>query len=642
MDLFKYVPIDLEQPGIRLLRLFKGRERNIECELFQTWLYGESTIPYEALSYTWGDKKTFDYINVNGRSHGITRNLYHALYHMRLHNRDRILWVDAICIDQENERERGHQVQQMGAIYNQAERVIIWLGLPTHETNLVMDSLRRLQEESTAYSCRDWKPSDKRWIDLWSSIQSIFSSQHSSLVVQQRRGIESLLARPWFQRVWILQEVANARQATVCCGTRSVRASFFALAPSLIGATPDPHCQSVLDIMPGPLRKESWWSQKRDLYTLLLKFRGSKASDERDMIYALLGISSDARITSVLPADYTKTAKQVVDDAIAFLFGPSEPFRGTVADLLHELEFLNDRSLRKIVRSYNAGDVSAFLQVRGAEINVTEEMISATAENMDSSEEVMMLLLEKRAEYFMITDRLVALLVASFSTACLKLLLKQRGDHIKITEKVVFELSGMRGETDENMMFLLEQEPGKWEITEGLVAALARSLNATCMETFLKQREDEVNITESTFVAAASNTKSGEEMTKLLLKQRRDKVSITETLFAAAAYNSSCGKDVMALLLEQQEDDVDITEKMVEVATKTFWYSGKEVMALVLKQRRAEFEITEEMITVITEKVLEGPKMMAFLLAHSKLESREAVSMLYQTMRSDHGKPLLS
>jgi len=59
--------------------------------------------------------------------------------------------------------------------------------------------------------------------------------------------------------------------------------------------------------MLGPLRKDSWWSQKRDLYTLLLKFRGSKVSDERDIIYALLGISSDALDTDILRADYTKT-----------------------------------------------------------------------------------------------------------------------------------------------------------------------------------------------------------------------------------------------------------------------------------------------------------------------------------------------
>ena len=52
MDVFKYEPIDLEGPSFRLLRLFKGREFSIKCELFQAWLYGDSAISYEALSYT--------------------------------------------------------------------------------------------------------------------------------------------------------------------------------------------------------------------------------------------------------------------------------------------------------------------------------------------------------------------------------------------------------------------------------------------------------------------------------------------------------------------------------------------------------------------------------------------------------------
>ena len=53
MDVFKYEPIDLEGPAFRLLRLVKGREFDIECELFQAWLYeGSAIVPYKALLYT--------------------------------------------------------------------------------------------------------------------------------------------------------------------------------------------------------------------------------------------------------------------------------------------------------------------------------------------------------------------------------------------------------------------------------------------------------------------------------------------------------------------------------------------------------------------------------------------------------------
>jgi hypothetical protein len=124
--------------------------------------------------------------------------------------------------------------------------------------------------------------------------------------IEPREGLDLLLRRPWFRRVWILQEIANAKKASVWCGTKSVRARTFALAPSLIGIKPERHCQAVLDIMPGRLQEESWWSESRDLYNLLLKFRESRASDPRDKVYALLGISSDARNTDSLRPDYTK------------------------------------------------------------------------------------------------------------------------------------------------------------------------------------------------------------------------------------------------------------------------------------------------------------------------------------------------
>src|ERR1700722_19778739 len=71
-------------------------------------------------------------------------------------------------------------------------------------------------------------------------------------------GLESLLRRNWFKRVWVIQETANARVAEIVCGGKSVSASIFALMPSLLEITPDPHCQPILDIMPGTLRNSSW------------------------------------------------------------------------------------------------------------------------------------------------------------------------------------------------------------------------------------------------------------------------------------------------------------------------------------------------------------------------------------------------
>jgi len=392
MASFEYDDLDLEGPAFRLLRLRSGEGPDIHCELFQAQVQErESAISYEALSYTWGSTETTDGITLDGKGLDITRNLYLALQHLRYRDHDRIMWVDAICINQSNHKERGHQVQQMGAIYQQADQVIFWLGEATNETNVVMDALRRLQEESLEYVCRDWRRTDQRWMDIWITIQRDLQSKHSNPAAHLRDGLQSLLHRPWFRRVWILQEVANARAASVYCGTKSVRARFFALAPLFMDIKPDSHCQAVLDIMPGPSRKDSWWSQSRDLYALLSKFASAEAHDPRDMVYALLGISSDARNLDILRADYEKSVQELIRDVFQFLYFCSidsvrtEPVE-TMQHLLAKLKPFNNMAFEKSIESSDMKKSALILKRR--DLNITTILRMATAKNFKSAEEL--------------------------------------------------------------------------------------------------------------------------------------------------------------------------------------------------------------------------------------------------------------
>jgi len=125
-----------------------------------------------------------------------------------------------------------------------------------------------------------------------------------------------LLALPWFKRVWILQEIAYARAAVFLCGHKAVSARFLAITAALLGTKPNHQQQAVLDIIPG-CRNSSWWDEKRNLSTLLAKFRDCEASDKRDKIYALLGMSTDA--WPHLEIDYGKLSVTVVRDTISFL-----------------------------------------------------------------------------------------------------------------------------------------------------------------------------------------------------------------------------------------------------------------------------------------------------------------------------------
>jgi ankyrin repeat protein len=376
---FEYKPIDLQGRSFRLVQLFKAEYGPVRCELFDARLDDEEDIiDYEALSYTWGGTYKPHEIEINGRILPVTKNLSLALRSLRYPHQDRILWIDAICIDQNNDRERGHQVLQMASIYKKAEQVIIWLGPATTETDLVFNHMSQFEKESVKHVCKDWKVSDERWVDLWDSVQPPSDDRESKLISrhQQQEGLTELLTRSWFDRVWIIQEVVNARAAKVTCGTKSVSARIFALSPFLVGLSPNPHCQAILDVMPGPTRKYSWWTQNQDLYTLLLKFRGSEASDPRDKIYALLGISSDAFTTGFLKPDYEKSEVEVIQDTVAFLLQFNHGVVGTpcspdwtLTEFLQSLELLGENICVWAAGSGNEAIVTLLLNTGTAHVD---------------------------------------------------------------------------------------------------------------------------------------------------------------------------------------------------------------------------------------------------------------------------------
>jgi ankyrin repeat protein len=325
MPSYKYQPIPLGQGVFRLLRIFKGLSTDgIRCELFQaTQAEG---VTYEALSYTWGSDVVLEDITLEGRGEGsamketkirIRTNLHTALRYLRSETRDRVLWIDALCIDQGNDEEKADQIQQMRLVYENAEQVLIWLGQSNERIDIIMDSMAWVHQEATA-NYVDWRDPARR-LGIAGPIFRQLEDTSSTSYLQQPDSFRELLRRSWFQRVWVLQEVASARTAIIICGSKSVQAYIFALMPSLLGLEVDSHTQAILEIFPEQSRKRSWWSNRRDLHFLLKKFAGSLATDYRDKVFALLGISSDAYKAEVFPVHYTKSFDEVCRDTLCFL-----------------------------------------------------------------------------------------------------------------------------------------------------------------------------------------------------------------------------------------------------------------------------------------------------------------------------------
>ncbi|KAI1065005.1 hypothetical protein LB507_001180 [Fusarium sp. FIESC RH6] len=376
-ELFSYQPFELERPGFRLIQLHQGTEPLLRCSLFQAYLdEEESMMPYEALSYVWGNQNTPCEIIVDGKMLSATISLYDALCHLRQPHEDRILWVDALCIDQSNIKERSHQVNHMGEIYRKCENVIVWLGYLSGDAadfKMVVDHFA-LQLPSEAF--RKWPCDDQRWRDQWQRVQKSLGITDNTKLLN---GLNIFMGNPWFTRVWVLQEVANAKRAVVECNLGKISAKLFALLPHIVDSPISEQCQAVLEIMPGPLKTTRWWSQDRNLCTLLCKFKGSEAADPRDRVYALLGMASDVEINAI-EADYAKEEHVIVRELCAYIYGDQKPtstFTTTsIRELQSQISTISTQIFTEKLGQYDTTDhLMQFLRCQGMMKDVSNNVL---------------------------------------------------------------------------------------------------------------------------------------------------------------------------------------------------------------------------------------------------------------------------
>ena len=224
---YQYGPLNEAKREIRLMTLFAGaRGDSISIELNTTSLdaVGGSSIPnYEALSYAWGSEDrpanitVHDFSAAKNGSLTITQNLAEALQHLRYEDRGRILWIDAICVNQQNLAERSSQVQLMVDIYSLAKLVVAWLGPADDDSSLAMELLSslgsRFKVDWTSYTILSLTEEDKHLADR---------SRPLPYDLQECSAIVSLLRRSWFWRIWIRQEIQKANAAVLLCGSSTI------------------------------------------------------------------------------------------------------------------------------------------------------------------------------------------------------------------------------------------------------------------------------------------------------------------------------------------------------------------------------------------------------------------------------------
>lgn len=200
---YRYPRLLQDQSAIRLVVLLPSLERHadIVCELCNSALTKLVSDGYDALSYVWGDPTRRRPIIVGRQVFQATENLEMALRSLRDRTKPQVFWIDAICINQNNVAERNEQVQMMGHIYRCARRVVVWLG-PESDTSGATFQLIRNKPEIPDFS----KATRKQIRAFWAAFRPGIS------------GFLRLVARPWFRRVWCIQELALARAVDFQCG----------------------------------------------------------------------------------------------------------------------------------------------------------------------------------------------------------------------------------------------------------------------------------------------------------------------------------------------------------------------------------------------------------------------------------------
>ncbi|KAK4200865.1 heterokaryon incompatibility protein-domain-containing protein [Triangularia verruculosa] len=283
--IYQYSPL-AEPTSIRLLCLLPAEDSTspIHCQIidYNLSILGETHL-YEALSYVWGEPNSQHHVFIDGEKLVVTPNLHAALQHLRNAQLQRVLWVDAICINQGDTLEKSSQIQLMAKIYSKAARVVF------------------------ATDGKDGDANDPKII--------------------------SLLRRPWFRRIW---EVAAARSITIKCGLAEIDGHAFAVAldskvlPCIVTL---PRLRSLITPLT-LLMKEAvsrqrvtgrrWFQavQRRPIGELVEMYHNREATVRHDKLFALYGMASK----SPRP-DYSILWRDLLRELVQGILGKALPVK---------------------------------------------------------------------------------------------------------------------------------------------------------------------------------------------------------------------------------------------------------------------------------------------------------------------------
>ncbi|KAK4665478.1 hypothetical protein QC763_402140 [Podospora pseudopauciseta] len=651
----------------RVIRLLPQREpttTQIKCELFTYNLSGKQSGErhlYEAVSYVWGTGPRCHSITLNNCAFPVTENLHAALWHLRDRQLERVLWVDAVCINQDDNKEKERQIPLMRTIYAQAGRVIVWLGLPLDgHGDQALGSIRQAGGEGL----------------------TVMEDDYTSVMV--------LLRRDWFRRMWILQEVGVARSVVVMCGSVQIDGHAFcqglAGMDHLLPVDLHPIIHPVVQLIRGAPYRPKYQLHSRGVFSmgeLLDMYRSCRATLQHDKIYALLGLSLDGLDAPALQPDYSLPWHEVFQRATAHIFGASCTvktwpeshtavitgkclFLGqitsvdqdnnhgdgqvhvwvhctTAAQSLGYGEHGWDWAFPPFSESVREGDIVCHLQgaarpsiVRLCQDHFTVIKTSAPSaspgepdrQSNPSEDHLSNIALtftippgSSNNSYYDEAEQSTELLTITPSyhedpsTET-----KRLHDTAALLEDRFVRSLHYNGNMSPALQHLISQCSPKVPISEQLLQSVVSCPTGEpiqIMQLLFQKRGDKLPITESIVRAAAANSRLGYPILQLLFQKRGESLPVSEQVVVAAAGNTDKGCQIMSLLFEQRGWGLVISEEAVVAAAGNYW-SGHQILRLFFEQRGDNLPISERVVETAAGNTRCGYETVKVLLQQRK------------------------
>ncbi|KAI1567340.1 endo-polygalacturonase precursor [Pyrenophora tritici-repentis] len=612
--------------------------------------YGSCT---NALSYVWGLSENPDSIYIGDCRSEVTPNLHAALLHLRDTSFARILWIDALCINQKDDDEKSGQIQLMAQIYAVAKEVVVWLGEEADDSSTAFEAIRdanlrpisstehkevETTEASEEYFSRitnrfsssvvetllrhkrdDIKITERMMIDIarWCEpavVDFALQEKEESMSLSEDIIVAAVENRDddevfhlMIASTWTKIEITDSVVKSAYDGGKSALKILLNQEKVIISITDEMLITSVRFLRPTVLALLlDHMEDKVEITEYVLVASLQRRFYRLDVIKLLLDRSgSNFEITSAILIAAVQHGEDALEITTLLL-----DYAGGRLKVGAKWEILNQCFVRRQDSENESESMALLLDHYGQQAKITEDILETVAHNKSEGRDIMELLFTRRGEEIVITERILVAAVVEYET------LRKKKRHWPDVDEISIDISHTylrdaptvqeelfsanirdgRRSSKESVLTLIITERGD-ELVKVLIAVAEHGDADTIMEHLLENYYESIEVTEAILRTVIKNIWYGYQTMQVLLSMKGDQICFTTEMIQEAVLNPGVGADVVLLLLNWKGNEGQITKAVLAVLPKlqksSYMYQS---LAACLLLRGPEFPFQEGLL----------------------------------------------